>query len=29
MTKSRLQELLNKCDESIPMSEEDKDWDQI
>lgn len=29
MTKSRLQELLNKCDESIPMSEEDKHWDQI
>ncbi|MEH6452208.1 MAG: hypothetical protein V7782_04100 [Psychromonas sp.] len=29
MTKSRLQELLNKCDESIPMSEEDKDWDQM
>ena len=29
MTKSRLQELLNKCDESAPMSKEDKDWDQM
>jgi len=29
MTKSRLQELLNKCDEGAPMSEEDKGWDQM
>jgi len=31
MTKSklRLQDLLNKCDESIPMSKENKEWDEI
>ncbi|WP_198552934.1 helix-turn-helix domain-containing protein [Psychromonas sp. Urea-02u-13] len=31
MTKSKLtlQNLLNKCDESIPMSKEDKEWDKM
>jgi len=29
MTKSRLQYLLNNCDESALMIEEDKDWDQM
>ncbi|MDA7746004.1 hypothetical protein N8878_01560 [Psychromonas sp.] len=29
MTKLKLQELLNKCDESTSMSEEEKDWEQM
>ena len=28
-SKTKLQDLLNKCDENVPMSKEVKEWDQV